>query len=72
MGNNTNIFPNNIQEFPFPDISLIEQKEIVEAIKSKMNEQNIIKKEIAQKKLDIENFVEEAIKKYQSRNEKGE
>lgn len=72
LGNNTNIFPNNIQEFPFPDISLIEQKEIVEAIKSKMNEQNIIKKEIAQKKLDIENFVEEAIKKYQSRNEKGE
>lgn len=36
LGNNTNIFPINIQEFPLPDIDLVEQKNVVDEIKAKI------------------------------------
>ena len=69
LGNNTNIFPNNLQDFPFPDLSLTEQEKIVEQIKTKMHEQNSIVAEIKNKKVIIEGKIEAAIKKFQSKQE---
>ena len=33
LGNNTNIFPSQIREFPLPDISISEQEKIVSKLK---------------------------------------
>ena len=62
LGNNTNIFPNNLQDFPFPDLSLTEQKEIIDQIKVKLHEQDSIMDEIKKKKEIIQNKIEAAIK----------
>ena len=40
LGNNTNIFPNIIQEFPIPDIKLTDQNRIVKEIQNKLFLQN--------------------------------
>jgi len=59
LGNNTNIFPNQIQEFPMIDISLEKQAEIVAEIKDELDEQQ---KTI--QKIEIErNKIGEIIKK---------
>jgi len=59
LGNNTNIFPNQIQEFPLIDISLEKQAEIVAEIKDELDEQQ---KTI--QKIEIErNKIGEIIKK---------
>ena len=67
LGNNTNIFPNNLQDFPFPDLSLTEQEKIVSQVKAKMHEQDSIKAEIKNKKRIIEDKIEAAMKKFQNR-----
>mgnify|MGYP004655636841 CR=1 FL=1 len=47
LGNNTNIFPIVIQEFPIPDISLADQQRIVDEIQTEIERQEKIKDEIA-------------------------
>lgn len=37
LGNNTNIFPNIVQEFPIPDIDIDEQENIVKEIERKLD-----------------------------------
>lgn len=56
LGNNTNIFPVVIKEFPMPDISMKEQDMIVCEIKKNIDEQLEIRKQI--------NFVRNKIFKY--------
>ena len=46
LGNNTNIFPSQLQEFPMIDISLRKQQKIVNEIKAKIDKQNKLKKKI--------------------------
>ena len=46
LGNNTNIFPSQIQEFPMIDLSLKEQKKIVGEIKTELDKQEEIKEKI--------------------------
>lgn len=62
LGNNTNIFPNQIKEFPLPDISLSEQNEIVKEIKNEIDEQNEIEKKIEEKQNEIIKIIENTIK----------
>ena len=62
LGNNTNIFPSQIQEFPLPDWNEIKQTEIAAKIKSQIDAQNIINNQIAQKQQEINNIIENAIK----------
>lgn len=57
LGNNTNIFPIVLQEFPIPDISLPEQQRIVDEIQAEINQQKEIQKEIA----DLRNQIDEII-----------
>ncbi len=54
LGNNTNIFPNNLQDFPIPNISIDKQKSIVCEIDKKLKQQrNIINSiETIMKKMD--------------------
>lgn len=54
LGNNTNIFPNQVQEFPIPDISLSEQQQIIDNIKTELNKQDMIQLQISYKKSEIE------------------
>ena len=62
LGNNTNIFPTQIQEFPIPDISLNKQQEIVDEIKSELDKQDEIKSEIINLRNSIERIIEQGIK----------
>lgn len=57
LGNNTNIFPNQVQEFPIPDISLSEQQQIIDMINTELNKQDIIRKQISEKKYEIEQIL---------------
>jgi restriction endonuclease S subunit len=62
LGNNTNIFPSQIQEFPIPDWSDAKQTEIVEKIKTQIDAQNLIDHKIEMKQQEINNIIEEAIR----------
>lgn len=62
LGNNTNIFPSQIQEFPMIDIDLEEQQKIVDEIKAELDKQEQIKKQIEQERNKIDKIIEEAIK----------
>lgn len=62
LGNNTNIFPSQIQEFPLLDISAEEQQRIVNEIKTELDAQTKIKTEIAGKRNKIDEIIENAIK----------
>lgn len=62
LGNNTNIFPSQIQEFPLLDISPEEQKRIVKEIKTALDEQEQIKKKIEEERSKIDEIIENAIK----------
>ena len=46
LGNNTNIFPSQIQELPMIDTPLEKQQEIVDEIKIELDKQDAIKKAI--------------------------
>ena len=62
LGNNTNIFPSQIQDFPIPDYSLDKQQEIVSKIETRINAQKEIDKQIADKRQEISRLIESAIK----------
>ena len=62
LGNNTNIFPSQIQEFPIPDYSLDKQQEIVSKIETRINAQKDIDRQIADKRQEISRLIESAIK----------
>ena len=61
LGNNTNIFPSQIKEFPMPDWDETKQAEIVEAIKSQLDEQKEIDRQIEEKQQAINTIIEDAI-----------
>ena len=61
LGNNTNIFPSQIQEFPMIDISLKDQQKIVDKIKAELDKQEQIKKQIEQERNKIDEIIEKAI-----------
>ncbi|WP_318434732.1 restriction endonuclease subunit S [Photobacterium leiognathi] len=62
LGNNTNIFPSQIKEFPMPDWDEKQQAEIVESIKTQLDEQKEIDRKIEEIQKTIKNIVNEAIK----------
>ena len=62
LGNNTNIFPIQIQEFPIPDIDLAKQQEIVDEIQSRIDEQNKIRLNIQKLRDSINDIIENALK----------
>lgn len=61
LGNNTNIFPNQIQEFPIPEWKENKQIELVENIKSQIDSQNAIDIKIAEKQNEISKLIEDVI-----------
>jgi len=61
LGNNTNIFPSTIQEFPIPDISTQEQERIVAAIQNIIDGQEEIKMQISQKREEINIIIERVL-----------
>lgn len=62
LGNNTNIFPIVIREFPLPDISLDAQQRFVDKIQSEINKQTAIKKEITSLRNQIDDIIERTLK----------
>lgn len=61
LGNNTNIFPIVVQEFPLPDLSLEEQQHIVDEIQAEIDKQNDIKNQILSLRNKIDKIIEKAI-----------
>ncbi len=61
LGNNTNIFPSQIKEFPMPDWDANKQADVVEKIKSKLAAQSVIDKAIEDKQKEIGSLIENAI-----------
>lgn len=62
LGNNTNIFPSQIQEFPLIDISLKEQQRIVDEIKIELDKQKEYELKIANERDKIDEIIEKAVK----------
>lgn len=61
LGNNTNIFPSQIQEFPMIDISLKDQQKIVDEIKAELDKQEEMKQKIDTERAKIDEIIEKAI-----------
>lgn len=61
LGNNTNIFPSQMQEFPMIDISLNKQQKIVDEIKAELDKQEEMKKKIETERNKIDEIIEKAI-----------
>lgn len=61
LGNNTNIFPSQIKEFPMPDWDENQQAEIVKTIKTQLDEQKLIDNQIEDKQQEINEIIENAI-----------
>ena len=61
LGNNTNIFPIAIREFPMIDISLDEQQRIVNKIHSEINKQFVYQTKITRLRQQIDDLVEKII-----------
>ena len=57
LGNNTNIFPSQISEFPMLDLSIKEQAKIVKKIKDKILAQQEYTKQIEEKRSEIEKII---------------
>jgi type I restriction enzyme, S subunit len=66
LGNNTNIFPSQIKEFPIPDWDETKQAEIVEKIKMQLDDQKAIDRQIEEKQQAINKIIEDAIKTEQA------
>lgn len=62
LGNNTNIFPSNIQDLPMIDVSLKKQKQIVNEIKKEVSKQDKIKNQIKVLRLEIDKIINNAIR----------
>lgn len=61
LGNNTNIFPIVVREFPMLDISLEEQQRIVAEIHSEIKKQEAIKSEIAELRSKIDEIIDNVV-----------
>ena len=61
LGNNTNIFPSQIQEFPMIDISSKSQQKIVDEIKTELDKQKEMKKKIEIQRNKIDEIIGKAI-----------
>ena len=61
LGNNTNIFPSQIQEFPTPDWTPEKQAEIVGKIQTEIDAQSHIDREIEKNRAKINLLIEAAI-----------
>jgi len=61
LGNNTNIFPSQIQEFPMIDIPLKAQQEIVDEIKAELDKQDEMKKKIETQRNKIDEIIKKAV-----------
>lgn len=61
LGNNTNIFPSQIKEFPMPDWDETRQAEIVKIIKTQLDTQKAIDRQIEEKQQAINKIIEDAI-----------
>jgi type I restriction enzyme S subunit len=61
LGNNTNIFPSQIQEFPIIDISLKAQQKIVDEIKMELDKQEAIKNKIESERKKIGEIIGKSI-----------
>lgn len=62
LGNNTNIFPSQIKEFPMPDWDETRQAEIVKEIKIQLDAQKAIDRQIGENQQAINKIIEDAIK----------
>ena len=62
LGNNTNIFPSQLQEFPILNFTLEKQQKIVDNIKIKIDIQKDIENQIKQKQDSISLIIKECIK----------
>lgn len=60
LGNNTNIFPMVVREFPLIDIPIAEQQRIVDEIQAEIDKQNEIKNQISTLRMEIDKIVESA------------
>ncbi|MFH1712877.1 MAG: hypothetical protein ABH896_01690 [Candidatus Jacksonbacteria bacterium] len=58
LGNNTNIFPSQIQKFPIIDISLKSQQKIVDEIKAELDKQEEMKRKIKKERGRIDEIIE--------------
>ena len=63
LGNNTNIFPSQISEFPMPDYSLEDQERIVKKIKDRINEQQKYTIQVEEKRAEIEKLILDTLSK---------
>lgn len=61
LGNNTNIFPNQIQMFPLPDFTSERQSEIVSKIEQRISAQKEIDDKIESKRQEISKLIEDVI-----------
>ena len=61
LGNNTNIFPSQIQEFPMIDISLKDQQKIVDEIKLEIDKQEEMKQKIQAERNKINEIIEKVV-----------
>lgn len=61
LGNNTNIFPSQLREFPVPNISISRQSGIANEIEAEINKQNSRVEQILKKRQEIEKHVLAAI-----------
>lgn len=57
LGNNTNIFPNNLEDFPVPNINIDDQKKIIQQINFDIDIQNRIIKELHSKSLALDELL---------------
>lgn len=62
LGNNTNIFPSQLEEFPIPEISIVRQEEIVNEIETEIDKQRVFEQQIQFKQDEINRLIYEAIK----------
>lgn len=62
LGNNTNIFPSQIQEFPLIDIPLKDQQKIVDEIKAELDRQDEYNEKIAVERAKIDEIIEKAVR----------
>lgn len=61
LGNNTNIFPSQIQEFPMIDIDLKAQQNIGDEIKAELDKQEEINKKIEEDRNKIDEIIKKVI-----------
>lgn len=61
LGNNTNIFPNQIKEFPIPDINQDRQQSIADKISFRINIIQNKKRDIEQKYKEIDQIIESSL-----------